>query len=150
MLMGTESAHDSVTAPVRRRSWPYRLAVASVVLGAIGLVVAPFGGAAYLALPGAALGTWFAFLDESPFRVAFALSLTAFVLGLLTGLVGLYVSAAGSGSFALQESGFLVVAAALWLLPLAGLVFAAFALVGAHFRPGVVDSALHRDDLEPV
>jgi hypothetical protein len=117
------------------------------VLGALGLVLAPFGAAVYLALPGIALGTLFAFLDRCPFRTVFALSLSAFMTGLATGLTGLYV--AGSDSFALQELGFLVVAAALWVLPLLGLLLGAISLVGAHFRPGVPDSAWRPDDIEP-
>jgi hypothetical protein len=118
------------------------------VLGALGLVIAPFAGAVYLALPGVALGTWFAFLDKSPFRIVFALSLSAFVLGLATGLTAVYL-AAGS-DFLSQELGYFIGAAALWALPLIGLALGAISLLGAHFRPGVPDSVLRHGDLEPI
>lgn len=150
MLMRSKPVDGSTGGSQRRRSWPYVIASVALALGAVGLVMAPIGGAVYLALPGIALATWFAFIDASPFRIVLAVSATAFIIGLATGMTGLYLAAAGWRDFGTQESGFLLGAVALWGLPLIGLVLGAVGLVGVHFRPGVPDSAWHRDDLEAV
>ena len=144
------SAQGAVPVARALRSWPYRLAAVGLALGVAGLVLAPIGAAVYMALPAIALGTWFAFVDRCPFLGVFVSSLAAFALGLTTGLVVLYVSASSSGSFAAQGFGFFAAATALWFLPLVGLVLGGIALLGAHYRPGVPDSALRRDDFEPV
>jgi hypothetical protein len=119
------------------RMWPYHVGAAFLAIAAVGFAFAPFSAIVYVALPGIALSTYFAFSERRSFRVGLAMSSGAFVVGICVGAAGLALVAGAAGrSLAARGWGLSIAVAGLWVLPLLGLVVGAVSLVGVYRGSG--------------
>lgn len=112
--------------------WPFVVALALLLVGALGFLFAPIAGIVYLAFLGTAIGTYWAFATRSPARGALAAASGMFVLGAFAFVTGA-VSLVSEELFIVQELGF---GLGLIVFPVTGVAIGFGALVVALARPG--------------
>lgn len=115
---------SSVQRPVR---WPYALGLGSALLGATGLVYAPFSGIVYaLAIPGVAISAGWAIARRSPMRIPLTVASCLLLIGFyMLGraffpLPGVWPQAGARGDQYFEETAVLF----LLVLPALGLITA--------------------------
>lgn len=124
-------ASDAGALPHIAVRWPYIVGLISIVLGVAGLVLTPISGLVYVSLPGVTFAAYHALASRSPARIAVAVSAAILAIGLALGAVALY-SFLGDNFFVQEWASM----AALFAMPIIGVVVGLPALVVACFRPG--------------
>jgi|GEM_PF-2974367 len=130
------SSDETAASDARERNsaaakWPYVTGLISIVVGVAGLVLAPISGIVYVSLPGVVFATYHAFACHSPARAALAVAAIVLAVGPVLGAVAVY-SLLGDNFFVQEWASM----AALFGMPVLGIMVGLPALTVACFRPG--------------